>query len=164
MTFNFQGLLDKITLFNFGCRMARYRIPEQEHRKCLVSFYSYARQIASIREKISLTFKREEFDHEVIFNSPWIHADTWYSIYILLWSKDFKIVLNHLSFRLVLGFHQFFQLWVLELLITYFDLNKNGRFFLILYFGFLFSSLKHFSTFHNFSYYTVFYSKLHIEG
>ena len=65
---HFQGLLDKTTLFNFGCRMARYRIPEHEHRKCLVSFYSYARQIASIREKIALTFKKEEFDHEVSFN------------------------------------------------------------------------------------------------
>ena len=68
-------MLDKTTLFNFGCRMARYRIPEHEHRKCLVSFYSYARQIASIREKITLTFKKEEFDHEVNISnemSVWI--------------------------------------------------------------------------------------------
>lgn len=60
-----QGLLEKSILFDFAGRMARYRIPPADKKKCMVSFYSYARQIASIREKITLTYKKEEFDHEI---------------------------------------------------------------------------------------------------
>ena len=33
----------------------------------MISFYSYARQISSIREKIAHGFRKEDFDHQVEF-------------------------------------------------------------------------------------------------
>ena len=52
-------------LFNFGCRIARYQIEQKDHRKCMTSFFSYARQLGGLREKIETPEQKEIFDLEV---------------------------------------------------------------------------------------------------
>ena len=65
LTIILQGLLDRSILFNFGCRIARYQIEEKDHRKCMTSFFSYARQLGGLREKIETNEQKEIFDLEV---------------------------------------------------------------------------------------------------
>ncbi len=39
---------------------------EKDYKKWLISFYSYARHVATIREGIEHVSKKEEFDREVV--------------------------------------------------------------------------------------------------
>ena len=78
---SFQGLLDRTVLFSFACRMARYKIEEKDHRKCMLSFYSYARQLSTMRERITKLYKKEEFDYEVYLNIHiFICNNKWYCV------------------------------------------------------------------------------------
>ena len=56
-----QGLLDRGILFTYACRIAKYEIEQKDHRKCMNSFFSYARQLQTLREGIKTDEQKEIF-------------------------------------------------------------------------------------------------------
>ena len=60
-----QGLLTKPLIFNFACYINEYVIRPEDVRRCMMSFFNFARQITGIREAISGAEQRSAFDLEV---------------------------------------------------------------------------------------------------
>ena len=60
-----QGLLERSILFDFACRVAKYEVEQKDVRKCMNSFFSYARQLQTLREGIKTDEQKEIFDMEV---------------------------------------------------------------------------------------------------
>ena len=60
-----QGLLPRGILFHFACSIAKYEIEAKDNGKCMSSFFSYARQLQTLREGIDTDGQKEIFDLEV---------------------------------------------------------------------------------------------------
>ncbi len=60
-----QGLLNKLMIFSFACHISNFDIAEEDRKRCLRSFFMFARQLSSIREGIKDSEQKEEFDLEV---------------------------------------------------------------------------------------------------
>ncbi|TRY71890.1 hypothetical protein TCAL_12111, partial [Tigriopus californicus] len=59
-----QGLLNRNVVFRVGAYISKYRIEDADWKKSLNSFFSFARQLASVREGLGTLEQKETFDLE----------------------------------------------------------------------------------------------------